>query len=186
MPEAAIVILAGGAATRFPGKLEREIDGTPLLLRVYHRLRGSRRVFVAGRGGFSGDVDAKLACPVIVDRWPGRGPLAALVSACGAIEATRVFAIAADLPNVDAALLDDLDAAFRDGDQAVVPRHAGGDEPLAALYDRAAVLEHGYALLEAGRRSMRDLLARLHVRFVTSGSERFLNVNTPADLERVL
>jgi molybdopterin-guanine dinucleotide biosynthesis protein A len=186
MPDAAIVILAGGAATRFPGKLEREIDGTPLLLRVYERLRGSRPIYVAGRGGFPGDLDARLACPVIVDRWPGRGPLAALVSACGEIEARHVFAVAADLPNVDADLLDELEGALGDGDEAAVPRHGERVEPLAALYDRAALLEHGYALLEEGRSSMRDLLARLRLSFLAAASERFLNVNTPADLERVL
>jgi molybdopterin-guanine dinucleotide biosynthesis protein A len=185
MPDAAIVILAGGAATRFPGKLEHAIDGTPLLLRVYERLRGTRPVYVAGNG-FASDVDARLDCPVVVDRWPGRGPLAAFVSACGAIDAPRVFAIAADLPNVDAALLDELERALEPGDEAVVPEHGGRTEPLAALYDRISVLENGYALLEEGRGAMHELLDRLRVRFVPLASERFVNVNTPADLERAL
>ena len=185
MPDAAIVILAGGAASRFPGKLEREIAGTPLLLRVYDRLRGTRPIYIAGKGGFSDTVDARLECPLIVDRWPGRGPLAALVSACGAIATSHVFAIAADLPNVDAELLDELERALADGDEAAVPRHDGGAEPLAALYDRAAVVERGYALLEEGRDAMRDLLAGLQVRYVPVASERFVNVNTPADMERL-
>ena len=186
MGEAAIVILAGGAATRFPGKLEREIDGTPMLLRVYERVRGARPIYIAGKGGFSGEIDARLDCPLIVDRWPGRGPLAALVSACGEIDARSVFAVAADLPNVDAHLLDELERARAAGDEAVVPEHDGAIEPLAALYDRAAVLERGSALLAQGRSSMRDLLATLAVRYLPASGERFVNVNTPADLERVL
>jgi molybdenum cofactor guanylyltransferase len=186
MTEAAIVILAGGEATRFPGKLEREIDGTPLLLRVYERLRGARPIYIAGKGGFSGELDARLDCTLIVDRQPRRGPLAALVNACGAIDAKRVFAIAADLPNVDAALLDELERAFADGDDAVVPVHDGRIEPLAALYDRTAIVERGAALLEAKNDAMRDLLAELRVRYVTMEPARFVNVNTPADLERAL
>jgi molybdopterin-guanine dinucleotide biosynthesis protein A len=185
MPDASVVILAGGRATRFPGKLDREIDGTPMLLRVYERLRGTRSVFVAGNG-FSGDLDARLDCPLLLDRWPGRGPLAAFVSACGEIATARVFAIAADLPNVDAALLDELERACQDGDEAVVPAHGeNGIEPLAALYDRAAVLERGYALLTSGHAAMRDLLHELRVRYLPVANDRFVNVNTPADLERV-
>jgi molybdopterin-guanine dinucleotide biosynthesis protein A len=186
MGDAAIVILAGGAATRFPGKLEREIDGTPMLLRVYERLRGARPIYIAGKGGFPDALDARLDCTLILDRQPGRGPLTALVDACGAIGARRVFAVAADLPNVDAALLDELERAYRDGDEAVVPKHAGGIEPLAALYDRKAVLEHGSALLERNENAMRDLLAGLRVRHVPMEPARFVNVNTPADLERAI
>lgn len=186
MADAAIVILAGGQATRFPGKLEREIDGTPMLLRVYERLRGARPVYIAGKGGFPDTLDARLDCTLIVDRHPGRGPLAALVGACGAIDAPRVFAVAADLPNVDAALLDELERARADGDEAVVPKHDGGIEPLAALYDRTAILECGFALLEEKKDAMHDLLAGLRVRYVPMASARFVNVNTPADLERAL
>ncbi len=184
MADAAIVILAGGQATRFPGKLEREIDGTPMLLRVYERLRGARPIYIAGKGGFSSSLDERLDCTLIVDRRPGRGPLAALVGACGAIDAERVFAVAADLPNVDAALLDELERARAGGDEAVVPKHDGGIEPLAALYDRTAILERGFALLEENKGAMRDLLAELRVRYVPMESARFVNVNTPADLER--
>ncbi len=186
MADAAIVILAGGEATRFPGKLEREIDGTPMVVRVYERLRGARPIYIAGKGGFPGALDARLDCTLIVDRQPGRGPLAALIGACGAIDAPRVFAVAADLPNLDAALLDELERAWVDGDEAIVPKHEGGIEPLAALYDRTAVLERGFALLERRKRAMRDLLAGLRVRYVPMDSARFVNVNTPADLERAL
>jgi molybdopterin-guanine dinucleotide biosynthesis protein A len=186
MADAAIVILAGGAATRFPGKLEREIGGTPMLLRVYERLRGARPIYIAGKGGFPDALDARLDCTLILDRQPGRGPLAALVGACGSIAASRVFAIAADLPNVDAALLDELERAHAEGDEAVVPEHDGSIEPLAALYDRTAILERGLALLEDGKSAMRDLLAGLRVRYVPMEAARFVNVNTPADLERAL
>ena len=77
----AIVILAGGRATRFPGKLEAPLDGEPLLARVYHHVRDIAPTMIAGRDTFSGTLDALLDCPIVVDRWPDRGPLGGLLSA---------------------------------------------------------------------------------------------------------
>jgi molybdopterin-guanine dinucleotide biosynthesis protein A len=97
-----------------------------------------------------------------------------------------VFAVAADLPNVDVSLLDELERAYVRGDEAVVPTH--GDrriEPLAGLYDRVRVVERGYALLQEGRTATRDLLSELRVRYLPVDAEHFVNINTPADLERV-
>ena len=48
------------------------------------------------------------------------------------------------------------------------------------------MLERGFALLDEGKSAMRDLLAGLRVRYVPMESARFVNVNTPADLERAL
>ncbi|HTX59428.1 MAG TPA: molybdenum cofactor guanylyltransferase [Verrucomicrobiae bacterium] len=185
MGEAAVVILAGGEARRFPGKLSAPVASQPLLLRVYARVRGHWPVYVAAKGSFSPEIDAELDCPVLVDRWPRRGPLAALLSACGEVRERFVFAVAADLPNADRSLLEELAAARRAGDEAVVPEHGGTIEPLAALYDRAALLREGEAVLRDGRGAMHELIERLQARFVPMDGERFRNVNTAADLEGV-
>jgi molybdopterin-guanine dinucleotide biosynthesis protein A len=92
----AIVILAGGRATRFPGKLEAAFDGEPLLARVYHHLRGVAPVMIAGCDTFSDRLDALLDCPIVVDRWPDRGPLGGLLSAAHETHARRIFAVAGD------------------------------------------------------------------------------------------
>jgi molybdopterin-guanine dinucleotide biosynthesis protein A len=159
----AVVLLAGGEATRFPGKLERDAGGEPLLLRVYRNVRGTWPVYIAAKGSFPAEIDARLECPVLVDRWPTRGPLAALLSACGALREDRIFAVAADLPQVDRALL----------------------EPLAALYDLRALLEAGFAAFSQGRAAMHDLVERLRTRFVPIPGGALLNVNFPADLQGV-
>jgi molybdenum cofactor guanylyltransferase len=181
----AVVILAGGEATRFPGKLERDTGGEPLLLRVYRNVRGNWPVYIAAKGSFPTDIDARLECPVLVDRWPTRGPLAALLSACGALREDRIFAVAADLPHVDRALLERLAGAWMPGDEAVVPSRDGRLEPLAALYDRRALLEAGFAAFSQGRAAMHDLVERLRTRFVSMPAGALLNVNFPADLQGV-
>jgi len=181
-PSLAIVILAGGRATRFPGKLEAPIDGMPLLARVYDNLRASAPVVIAGAGTFSPELDAKLDCPIVVDRWPHRGPLGGLLSACGELQASRIFAVAGDAPHVNAGVLQTLLERSSESDEAVVPIHDGVREPLAALYDREALLREGFDVLHEGSASMHALLDRLLVCEVPLARAFFTNINTTADL----
>jgi molybdenum cofactor guanylyltransferase len=174
----AVLLLAGGEATRFPGKLEREVDGKPMIARVLERLSGKWPVYVAANPGFACEIDA----PLLIDRWPGGGPLLALVGAAPQIPAERIFAVAADQPLLERAVLEQLADAWQPGDEAVVPRHDGGIEPLAALYDRRALLREGERLRLAGRAAMRDLIASLATRFVAIERAYFHNVNEPSDL----
>lgn len=183
MDSVAIVLLAGGAASRFPGKLEYPLDGRPLLARSFDRLRASGYpVYVAARGSFSSQLDAQIDAPLLVDRHPGTGPLYAFLDACAVIRAERLFAVAADQPNVDAALVTRLNAAWRQGDEAVVPWHDDNIEPLAAVYDRRAALREGFGLRAPRNHAVRDLVAQLRARFVPCTSEYFHNVNRPEDL----
>src|SRR5579863_953056 len=138
---AAIVMLAGGQARRFPGKLEQPIGGEPMILRCYRNMRATGLpIYIAARERFSCDVDAQLDATFLIDRDPAGGPLRAFASACDTIGAERCFAIAADQPCLHASILLRLLAAWRPGDEAVVPIHDERIEPLAALYDRAAVV----------------------------------------------
>jgi len=181
----AIVILAGGRATRFPGKLEATLDGEPLLARVYRHVRNIAPTMIAGRDTFSDALDALLDCPIVVDRWPDRGPLGGLLSAAHETTASRVFALAGDAPLVTGDIVNVLLAAWHDGDEAVVPDHDGRLEPLAALYQREALMREAWECLHGEDRSMHALLARLRVRRVTCDAAVFANVNTSADLAQL-
>jgi molybdopterin-guanine dinucleotide biosynthesis protein A len=181
--KAGVAILAGGEATRLPGKLELEAGGAPLLLRVLRNVRGERETVIACKGSFAPELDALLDVPLVVDRWVRRGPLAGFLSALTALRAPRVFALAGDAPFVDGAFLQRLEDAFRTGDEAVVPVHfgAGGEqlEPLCALYDRAAVLREGPGVLHSEGGSLRALVRRLRARSYRVGDPAlFANVNT--------
>jgi molybdopterin-guanine dinucleotide biosynthesis protein A len=181
----AILLLAGGSATRFPGKLEHDIEGQPMIVSVFEKLAHGRwPVYLAGKGSFAPEVDAALGAPLLIDRWPPRGPLQALLSAFPLIAADRIFAVAADQPQLEPAVLEGLAAAWKPGDEAAVPEHAGAIEPLAALYDRCALFREGQRLRRAGRTAMRDLIATLATRLVPMESRYFRNVNTRFDLEQ--
>ena len=186
MNDVAVVVLAGGRATRFPNKLAQFVDGTPLLARVCSNACGAGwPVYVAGSDRFSPAIAHDLRIPLLTDRWPGGGPLRALFSACETLPYARVFALAGDEPNVGADLLKSLAQAWRPGDDAVIPRHDRRIEPLAALYLREAVVRETPAVLVSGIASMRALIARLRPRFVSVAGTFFANVNTPADVSRI-
>jgi molybdopterin-guanine dinucleotide biosynthesis protein A len=184
--ELAAVLLAGGEARRFPGKLEYPIDGHPMLARTYERIRDSAwPVYIAGRGSFAPALDQVLDAPLLIDRRLGGGPLQAFIDACAAIRAARIFAIAADQPRLDATVLRLLAQQWRAGDEAVVPQHGGEIEPLAALYSRRAMLRESLELRRRGATAMRDAIARLATRFVPCESTFFHNVNRAEDLASV-
>jgi molybdopterin-guanine dinucleotide biosynthesis protein A len=182
----AILLLAGGAAARFPGKLERMVNGKPLMVHVFDNLRnGGWPMYVAAAKPFSPPIASALAAMPIYDAEPLRGPLWALLDASAQIDVERIFAVAADQPHLEATALQRLAAAWEAGDEAVVPQHAGGIEPLAALYARDALRRAANAL-SAEHRAMRDLLALLHVRYETMDARYFTNVNTADDMQRAM
>jgi molybdopterin-guanine dinucleotide biosynthesis protein A len=181
--DVAIVMLAGGEARRFPKKLEQPIGGQPIVLRCYRALRATGwPVYLSGKGSFSDELDAQLDAPLIRDRRPGGGPLQAFAGVCDVIDAEKVFAIAADQPQMQPELLMLLWEACREGDEAVVPTHDGRIEPLAALYLREAVVREYNRLQRDGKSAMRDLLDCLAARYVRADGEYFYNVNEPDDL----
>lgn len=196
--KAGVVILAGGEATRLPGKMTVDVDAVALIVRVYRNVRSEREIVVAGKATFAPEIDALLPVPLVIDRWTRRGPLAGLLTAFAQMRSRYVFAVAGDAPFVEAAFIDDLErvrlakasqsARERTAPlEAFVPRHPSAEnvgriEPLAALYDRLAFLREGVPMLRSGRGSLRAVIDRLRTHFVPVGDERlFTNVNTPTD-----
>lgn len=178
-----VVILAGGAASRLPGKLEMDAGGIPLLLRVYRNVRAAGPVYVAAAGSFPRDIDGALTCPIVVDRWPRRGPLAALYSVLEYVREPYVFAVAGDAPLVDASTVEELAQFWMPGLQAIVPVNGHGRvEPLCALYERAALLEAARAVLAEGSGGVTLAVERLTAKRVRLSNERvFASVNTALD-----
>jgi molybdopterin-guanine dinucleotide biosynthesis protein A len=178
-----VVLLAGGEASRLPGKLERADLGDPLIVRAYDRFAPHFPVVISANTTFAPDIDARLDCPIVADRWSKRGPLAGILSAFAAVRTPLACVVAADLPHADADLARALLDAFEDGDDAVVPAHAGGIEPLCALYDRRTFERAALPVLH-GSAAVRDVLAGLRVRTLALDPKRFANINTHADWAR--
>lgn len=182
---ATVVLLAGGDATRLPGKLARPFRGTPLVVDAFERFAAAFPVVVSANAPFPPGIAARLRGPIVADGVPGRGPLEGMRSAFAATRTPLAIVVAADLPHADVDLARDLLAAYEPGDEAVVPEHGGGIEPLCALYDVAAALRSVPDALRSGG-SVRALLACLRVRRIAADARRFANVNTQADWDRAV
>lgn len=191
-----VVLLAGGAATRLPGKLAMPIDGEPMVVRVHRRLTESGLHCVASFR--AADDPARALLPSVdaaFDEKPGQGPLGGLVSACARVRTPFIFAAAADLPGLDVRLVDDLlddqDRLRANGGdfEAVVPRWPDGDcESLAAMYDRAALERAGRETLALSERRVMAAVRRLRVAYhplSDADRARLLNVNTSEDYAAV-
>lgn len=187
------IVLAGGASRRMGrDKALLEIEGRSLPERAAARL-GEVVAEVAVADGGRGLVPTVAS---LADSAAGIGPVAGILGAARAYPGRALLVLACDLPRVPAALLAALAAPSisREADWAV-PRHAGGIEPLCALYGPGALaaLEERVA---GGLLSLWDLAetSGLAVRYFEGEDlarygppeELFANLNTPGDLARWL
>jgi molybdopterin-guanine dinucleotide biosynthesis protein A len=186
--QASVCILAGGEATRLPGKLALDVGDVPMLVRVYRNVSAGRETWLSTKGPLPASIAAHIDAPQVLDRWPLRGPLSGLLSTLSEIRTEWVFAVAGDAPFVNAAFIDLLETFASPGYDAIVPRHEEEDriEPLAALYRREAFLREGLPVLLGGRGAMRLVVDRLRTFYLPVRDERvFANVNTPDDYAKL-
>ena len=177
------MILAGGEATRLPGKLALAAGEVPMLVRVYRNVSPGRDTWLSTKGPLAPELGELAGARQVVDRWKLRGPLSGLVSTMSAMPHEWVFAVAGDAPFVDATFIGTLEDCTSPELDAIVPRHDERRvEPLAALYRREAFVREGNAVLANGDGALRLVLERLRTAFVEVDDPRiFTNVNTLAD-----
>lgn len=180
------VVLAGGQSSRMGrDKALIEIDGRTMLDRAIDLLRPHvREVLVIGDPTKYGQVHGT----VIADEEPGLGPLGGLVTALKKARYVRLLVIACDLPELNDRLMARLKVVLDEGHDAVVPRHGGLIEPLAAAYHRHAVDAFSECLRQRVLK-MSEALARVRTVWldVRPGEDGwpagiFRNVNAPSDL----
>src|SRR5450755_1617729 len=187
-----IIVLGGGLATRLPGKLALPFDDVPMLARVVNALTATGApCLLAANAPLTDDVGAHITVPVVYDEHPGEGPLAALATAASAVSTPFFFAVAGDMPGIDAAFVARVIAAAEKAgwpDATVPTRVDNSLEPLAALYKVGPWLAAARNALAAGRRNVTaalDGLRTVHYRIVPEDEPALANVNTPADYARL-
>ena len=182
-----VIVLAGGEATRLPGKLFLDAGDVPMLVRVYRNVCAGPSDVHLVQGRAAVESTLLIDAPRVVDRWPLRGPLAGLLSTMEAMRDAlglrRAPATRRSSTRRSSTQLAAHDRAGRRSDRAAPQRDGRAQiEPLAALYAREAFLREGLPVLAGGNGALRAVIERLHTRYVDVAEERvFTNVNTPDD-----
>ncbi|MBI3928247.1 MAG: molybdenum cofactor guanylyltransferase [Armatimonadetes bacterium] len=174
-------------------KHRRLFRGRPLLVHTAERLQAvaGDLLVVGGEEGVASWLQESLpGARWVPDRFPGLGPLAGLHAGLLASPTRWCLCLAVDQPLVEIRLLQLL-LDSRQGVRAVIPRAGGHLQPLTAAYstDCAPVVEES---LRSGELRAHVVAQRLEARVLEEGEVRrvdpelrsFVNLNTPAELER--
>ena len=184
------VILTGGGSRRM-GRDKAMLpigDKTMLqhLIDKYSETLGSVAVSVnkKSRFPFEGAVE-------LVDPYPDMGPLNGIVSAFSECDEDMIFITGTDLPFGEPKLALRLAQLVGDADACVMRRGKKGFEPLFAIYKRVCG-EKADECLSQGKKSIRDLLESINVRYVESEEiaefdldNILMNVNTEEEYENM-
>jgi molybdopterin-guanine dinucleotide biosynthesis protein A len=192
MTKVAGFVAAGGRSSRMGSdKAWLDLGGRPIIQWVIDAMRPvvSSLAVIANDPRYD-----ELGLKVYRDTNLDVGPLEAIRTAlANNSDHPRVLIVACDLPMVTSALFEFL-LSLEDDDRAIVP--VGPDsrlEPLCAVYPGNAL--HPVTELIAGeRRMVRELFDAIPTRLVPFDEVRhldgaewfFANVNSPADLSRVM
>jgi len=167
------------------------ICGKSLLERVIERLKPVSSQILIVTSQEQSALPASCETEVVVDVYPGKGPLGGIYTGLLASESQYSIVVACDMPFLNVELLHYM-AEFSQGFDAVIPRKGKGKiEPLHAIYSRNCLttikteLEHNHLKIY-------QALGRLHVRYIERAECQrfdpqllsFFNTNFPSDLKQ--
>lgn len=180
------LILAGGDSRRMgQDKAALVLDGKTLLESVTATMQAVfPKVVVSVR-----QLRAEVDVPQVCDEQVASGPLAGLAAGMEGAATPWIFAVACDMPFIKPAVIEYL-AGQRVDCQAVVPMVHGYPQPLAAFYATSCLDVVESILNGNGKHSLRALLERLQVRYVSEEQMQavdpqlrsFFDLDTPQDV----
>lgn len=186
-----VVLLAAGAGERY-GSIKQlaSINGEPMLLRVVHRLLGVGAPVIVVTGAHAAEVEAALAgLPVRIERHPGwaEGMGSSLAAGARRViadfpDATGVLICLADQPLLDIELLRRMLARHGTAAGSILTTTQRGVDGPPALFPCDCF---GTLASWSGAHGARALLEREAHRVNRFPASGMVDVDTPADLERV-
>jgi molybdopterin-guanine dinucleotide biosynthesis protein A len=189
-------VLAGGRSRRFGrDKLAEEYRGRPLLQHPVSRLLEvcDRVIIVIPPEAEEPAMPDDARVTFARDATPDEGPLRGVAAGLRIVDGEWAIVAGGDMPDLQpAVLLEMLRAGLETGAVAVALSDGGESRPLPCVLRSVAAAAAADALLEEGRRSLRDLLAAVRSvvvdepTWVALDPERrtMVDVDEPADLDR--
>lgn len=197
----AVLILAGGQSARMGrDKASLEIEGIPLLRRIYDAIAACRdlaglpladtgQIYVVTSWPERYQAILPASCQFLPERSP-TGPLIAFRDSLPAIATNWILLLACDLPNLSTPIvqswIDRLPSISAES-IAYLARHPHkGWEPLCGFY-RQICGDSLHAYIDAGGRSFQGWLQQNAVtELVVADPNCLANCNTPEDLDRMV
>ena len=189
-------MLAGGRSRRFGrDKLAELYEGRPLLQHPVSRLLEvcDRVIVVLAPDTKDPSMPAGTRVEFARDAIEGEGPLRGLSAGLEVANTEWAVVVGGDMPDLQPAVLREMLRATREtGVVAVTLSDGGKERPLPCVLRTAQAAEAVDALLQGGRRSLRDLLAAISTVVVDEPTwtaldpERrtLIDVDVPTDLDR--
>jgi molybdopterin-guanine dinucleotide biosynthesis protein A len=157
------IVLAGGRSSRFGrDKLAELYEGRPLLQHPISRLLEvcDDVIVVLSVDAQEPSMPAGIRVVFARDAIEGEGPLRGLSAGLDVANAEWVVLAAGDMPDLQPAVLQEMLRAARETRVVAVTLSDGGRErPLPCVLRTVPAADAVGSLLQAGRRSLRDLLA---------------------------
>jgi len=180
------VILAGGRSSRMGSNKALLPYRGGRFIEAIHRLFGELfdEVLLVTN---TPEQYAFLSCRKVPDLYPGAGALAGLHAGLHHSRTSHIFAVACDMPYLNAPLIRQL-ADLRRRADVVIPEGDKGDEPLHAVYGKMCLGPMERALAE-GRRRIVSFFPEIRVYHVSRSKVAeidpdfgsFKNINTPGE-----
>jgi molybdenum cofactor guanylyltransferase len=206
------IILAGGKSRRMGrDKATIEIDGIPLIRRIYDVVAGcgDRDIFPIEIYVVTPWIERyrkvlPIDCNFIAEESPHQGPLCGFAQGLSQISSDWVFLVACDLPNLSTLAIESWIDRLKDippQSIAYLAKHADfGWEPLCGFYRRSCLNSLWQYIDDGGRSFQGWLKMNLVTELMMIQSREYLdtdsanpvdrsilfNCNTPADLASVL
>ena len=183
MFNASAYILIGGQSQRFGSqKWKVQIDGKPVLDRLWEKCSGFGSKWVVGK-----DQPIELEKPFIADKLILRAPFNGLYTALHHTQSEWNLILSCDLPLLTATVIEQLWRKKHNNSYGVIPKTKKGLEPLAGFYNRRSISLLN-SRLENEDYNLQTLIENENFTIVTMDSDKdtFFNMNTADDYETVV
>ncbi len=199
----ALVILAGGKATRLKNKPSVKFNGVPMLKLIYDEISELfDEIVVSFRNKNTENKERikKLTdnSRIIYDNKKFNSvnsPLVGIVSAFSEMKSDVVFVIPCDVPLIKRGVVELILSEIKGNKfDAAIPKNQNGFlEPLIAAYNRRAMLNAGEKALKLNKLSVKSALEELNVNYISIQKFKgvdplllsFKNINSTANLEEL-
>jgi molybdopterin-guanine dinucleotide biosynthesis protein A len=184
------VVLAGGAGSRFYGRMKPKIviGGETIISKIISVISEifDEIIIVTNNPEEFSDLSF---CRIIQDEVQNAGPLGGIHSALKASSGSAIFVFAGDMPFLDRNVILKMLEAYRDSNsEALIPEIGEFTEPLHSIYNRSITQHLEDYLRSEASLAVRAYTALLKVRYIQfEGSpgikKAFTNINSPSDLD---